>query len=394
MPAYDSAAMTEATRLTREGRLAEATALLQRTLGGTPAAPAPAPEEVLDADDLPAGAGPPAGAGGGGLLARLKAALPAPTTGRPGPHRLPAPDLLRRLRTKRPAPLRRPAPEQPPGQFLDRSYTGPAGTRAYKLYVPTGYTGQSVPLVVMLHGGTQDAADFADGTGMNEWAERETVLVAYPEQARSANGMGYWNWFRPTDQGREAGEPSLIAGITREVAAGWAVDPDRVHVAGFSAGGAMAAVMAATHPDLYAAAGVHSGLAYGAAEDVPSAFAAMQAGGGRPAPGGTIPLIVFHGDGDPTVDAVNADWLVRQAIGTRPATVASTREDAPGRRPSTRTVHSGPDGTVLVERWTVHGAGHAWSGGTAYGSYTDPQGPDASAEMLRFFGRHPRPHRA
>ncbi len=357
MPAYDHAAMTEATRLTRQGRLAEAAALLQRTLGATPAGPVPA----AAADQ--------------------------------------SPDLLGRLRTTRPAVLRRPAPERPPGHFLDGSYTNGAGTRAYKLYVPTGCAGQDLPLVVMLHGGTQDAADFADGTGMNDLAEREGVLVAYPEQARSANPMGYWNWFHSADQRRESGEPSLIAGITREVIARYAVDTDRVYVAGFSAGGAMGAVMAATYPDIYAAAGVHSGLAYGAAHDLPSAFAAMQAGGGQQAAGRAIPLIVFHGDSDSTVDPVNADCLVRQATGGRPPTRAgSTRDETAGRHPSTRTLHRGPDGSTLVEQWTVHHAGHAWSGGTPYGSYTDPQGPDASAEMLRFFAEHPRtaaadPHR-
>ncbi len=382
MPPYHHAAMAEATRLTRQGRLAEAVELLQRTLGGTSASPAAAPGQRLDTGGFPEV---------GGLLGRLQAALPAQVLAGSGPRRLPSPDLPGGLHTLRPSPLRRPAAEQPPGQFLDRSCTNGAGTRAYKLYVPTGYTGRDVPLVVMLHGGTQNAADFADGTGMNDLAERETVLVAYPEQARSANTMGYWNWFQPADQGREGGEPSLIAAITRQVIAGYAVDTDRVYIAGFSAGGAMAAVLAATHPDLYAAAGVHSGLAYGAAHDLPSAFAAMQAGGGYPTPGDTIPLIVFHGDNDAIVDAVNADCLVRQATRTyRRIAVASTPEQPPGRRACTRTVHNGPDGSTLVEHWTVHGAGHAWSGGTRYGSYTDPQGPDASAEMLRFFAEHPR----
>lgn len=386
MPEHRRADIADATRLTRQGRLAEAAALLQRTLGATPTVDIPVEPPTVE----------PTAPTLDGLLAKLRARLPGGTTpaaSLPTAALLPdSPDLLSRLGTGRRSPAVRPAAERPPGQFRRLSHTGAAGTRDCMLYVPTGHQGQEVPLVVMLHGGTQDAADFADGTRMNELAERETVLVAYPEQARSANPMGYWNWFRPGDQRRDAGEPSLIAGITRDVMAAYGVDADRVHVAGFSAGGAMAAVLAATYPDLYASAGVHSGLAYGCAEDVPSAFAAMQAGGGSPAvAAGTPPMIIFHGDADSTVDAVNADWLVRQATAAAgPAETGTTRSGPEAGHPWTRTTLRTPDGTANVERWTVHGAGHAWSGGSPYGSYTDPRGPDASAEMLRFFGEHPR----
>ncbi len=399
MDARQMSAMAEATRLTRQGRLAEATALIQQTLT-SPATTWRAPDAPRDEEET----------GGAGVR------HPDPPPPRPRERTQPmkiSRGWTRRLGALRGretsdaglAPPHAAPPGVAPGRFDAYSYANAAGTRGYRLYVPAGYTGDPVPLVVMLHGGTQDAVTFAAATGMNDLAERDTFLVAYPEQPRSANPGQYWNWFSPGHQRRDAGEPSLIAGITGRVMDDYAVDASRVYVAGFSAGGAMAAVMAAAYPDLYAAAGVHSGLAYAAADNLRSAYAAMKHGpkprSTPPAP--TLPLIVFHGDRDATVAPGNAADLIDDALagstdlqlGTtdlplgRPPTGATSRGQMPGGHAYTRICYGSPGGEILTERWTIHQSGHSWSGGVPHESYTDPRGPDASAEFIRFFNEHP-----
>jgi poly(hydroxyalkanoate) depolymerase family esterase len=285
------------------------------------------------------------------------------------------------------------------GQFIEAVYSNAAGSRAYKLYIPSGYRGQAVPLVVMLHGCTQSPDDFAAGTRMNVIAEEQTCLVVYPAQAGHANPAKCWNWFRPNDQRRGEGEPSLIAGITSQVMRDHVVDPRRVYVGGLSAGAAAAAVMGAAYPDLYAAIGVHSGLACGAASDVPSAFAAMRQGefptpgdiAAAAASGPMVPTIVFHGDRDTTVHPRNGDHVIAQSKGATSAQTQVQRGQVAGGHAYTRTVHIDASGRSILEHWEIHGAGHAWSGGSPAGSYTDPRGPDAAREMLRFFLEHEIP---
>ena len=311
-----------------------------------------------------------------------------------------------------------------PGSFDAHQHSGDSASRTYKLFVPSGPATAPRPLVVMLHGCTQSPDDFAAGTRMNEVAQERGFLVLYPAQAPRSNQSKCWNWFTPADQHRDGGEPGLLADMTREVVASHGVDPRRVYVAGLSAGAAMADILGREYPDLYAAVGVHSGLPQGAAHDVASAFSAMHQGAGddgrRPEFAGApcamrvdpprrsaaadraaAPTIVFHGDADSTVHPSNGERVVGAALQAAGRRAAGGAEDDGqiGRRRQGLHAHGAPprrrgaDEPSLAEHWVVHGAGHAWSGGSAKGSYADASGPDASREMVRFFEEHPLPAR-
>ena len=291
-------------------------------------------------------------------------------------------------------------------QFSGHTYTGSAGTRRYKLFIPSAYRGQPLPLIVMLHGCTQTPDDFATGTRMNMLAEERACFVVYPAQTQSANVSRCWNWFQANNQLRDQGEPAIIAGLIRELLLTYGLDHERVYVGGLSAGGAMAVILGRAYPELFAAIGVHSGLPYGAAHDLPSAFAAMHQ---RDTSGpsiahrenpqawrGGIPTIVFHGDRDTTVHPCNGEKVVRQSAGVsafnagdNSIAAAATEETCaggiPGAHSYTCKLLKDVTGQIVGEYWLVHGAGHAWFGGDPRASCTDPKGPDASSEMMRFF---------
>ena len=280
--------------------------------------------------------------------------------------------------------------------YLSRTFTCEAGSRDYKIYVPSHAEGRTLPLVIMLHGCTQNPDDFAVGTGMNRLSEEHGFIVAYPRQPTHANQSACWNWFNIKDQMRDAGEPSIIAGITRAIMTDFNVDARRVYVAGLSAGGAMAATMSVTYPELYAATGVHSGLAHGSASDVVSAFAAMRGGPGAVASAprktrrrGTndhVRTIVFHGMSDQTVHPSNAEMILADARAGLADPLRETQYNGfMGGRAYARSVITTASGVPQLEHWAIDGLGHAWSGGSPEGSHTDNNGPDASREMLRFF---------
>jgi poly(hydroxyalkanoate) depolymerase family esterase len=296
------------------------------------------------------------------------------------------------------------------GQFLSQRFSGPAGARNYKLYVPSGYAGTPLPLVVMLHGCRQNPDDFATGTRVNRWAESKRYLVAYPEQIQRANSHRCWNWFRPVNQQAGRGEPAIIAGIVRQVIDEYQIDARRVYVVGLSAGGAMAAIMGHEYPELFAAVGIHSGLPVGAAHDAASALALMKTAQSMLTPVAVtvtltpraVPVIVLHGDADHTVNPANADRLIKSAIETHQLinpssplqTTVQTIDAGEGSHAYRRTRRTAVNGTSMIEQWEIHGAGHAWSGGNSEGSYTDARGPDATQAMLQFFDQHVMPEEA
>ena len=290
------------------------------------------------------------------------------------------------------------------GEFLMREIATPDGPRRYKLYVPSGYDkSRPAPLLVVLHGCTQDPDDIARGTRFNAIAEEKGLLVAYPEQPQKSNGLKCWNWFDANHQRREQGEPGLIAEIARRVMTDYSVDARRVYIAGLSAGGAMALTVAYAYPELFAAAGSHSGIAYGAATSIAAAVKAMGAGAANPASLPLVvekgmgsrryfPAIVFQGVLDKSVKVVNASHIVSQLSSSYATGGLKKISETPGSTDGgyhfTKVLYG--NGRPMIEEWLVDELGHAWSGGSSEGTYTDPKGPDAAREMVRFFLEHPR----
>jgi poly(hydroxyalkanoate) depolymerase family esterase len=374
--------MAEATRLTRLGKLMEATALIQRVLRGERASNTADGPTTIDAEYTVVEVEP-------------QDEKPAP---RPKIHHEFRPHASIKETVERVGALSKffregphPAPEVPEGaSFTTATYTNAAGSREYRLYVPANRSDEQPALIVMLHGCTQTPDDFAAGTRMNALAEEHGFLVAYPAQTSRANMRQCWNWFRPEDQRRGGGEPSLIAGITEEIIRERGVDPRRVYIAGLSAGGAAAAIMGDVYPDLYAGVCVHSGLPSAAAQDMASAFDAMRLGAKVQEPSARlIPTIIFHGEKDMIVNPSNGEAVAAKAVGSASGLRQETEQGrTAGGRNYVRTNYADEKGRTLCEYWRIRESGHAWSGGCPSGSHTDPLGPDASSEMVRFFFQH------
>ena len=379
--------MREATHLTQAGQLNEATAAIQRALHGAGAGGA------VTTDSVKAWARGSSSGGASadvfplvleGCVFETDAQTPAATEA----------ETETETRTDRPTGA---------GEFTSGTHTHGTLTRRYKLYTPPGQeSGRPMPLVVMLHGCTQNPDDFAAGTGMNQRAREQGFCVLYPEQSQDANPSLCWNWFKHNHQQRGQGEPALIASLTQVVMMRQGIDPRRVFIAGLSAGGAMATIVATAYPEIFAAVGVHSGLPTGAASNVGEALMVMKSGepslvmpgkGRRlgvatkaaQRPQTTVPTIVFHGDQDTTVHPRNGQQVISAVMGSGASGPRVEQGVSARGRRYTRFTCRADHGRALTEHWLVHGAGHAWSGGSAEGSYTDGSGPDATGEMLRFF---------
>jgi poly(hydroxyalkanoate) depolymerase family esterase len=383
--------MNDALALVREGRLQEATEMLMGH-SQPPANPAAPQTDRRFSNVLARGID-----GVQDVLAK-DARRPAPAPLASSPH---AASAAPSATANPPGPQARATAThtEEPGRFERVAFTHSGISHTYWLYTPQAAApADGRPLVMMLHGCTQDARDFARGTRMNAVAETAGALVLYPTQSPRANANGCWNWFRPEDQKAGAGEPALLLAMVEHAMATQAVDRRRVYVAGLSAGGAMAAVLAQEHPEVFAAAGVHSGLVPGAAKNMMGALSAMKSGAkgwSAPAPKAgarPVPMIVMHGDADRTVHQRNGEQLF-QGAANGAATSVQTQEQgasADGHRYTrTSVVDPAAQGAVVAEHWLLHGAGHAWSGGDARGSYANAHGVDASAQMLRFFLSHP-----
>ncbi len=435
-----AAQIGQATDLVCSGRLAEATQAIQQALASSAAAAAPfmtaaapaapqAPPQAktkrkpqaawrhnaaADVEDAvviePTGLRESANSLQEKAARTAKAALDAITSRTAAQRSVKArtqrkPKPAPQTRTK--APVNRPA--ELPGSFDHVALEHGGVPHSYRLYVPPGAVqGTPMPLVLMLHGCTQNPDDFATGTDMNEAAAGANALVLYPAQLRNANPNACWNWFTPENQQRDSGELALLVAMVQDVRSRHSVDPGRIYVAGLSAGGAMASLLAREYPELFAAVGVHSGLQAGAAHSMMGALSAMKSGAKgvvHPANTATHPsdvpaLIVFHGDADSTVSPRNGEQLVEAALhqlGDAAVRSETQQGAAPSGQTYTRTLFHAPGAKkrgestdVRVEQWTLHGAGHAWSGGAASGSHTNPGGVSATQEMLRFFLEHPK----
>jgi poly(hydroxyalkanoate) depolymerase family esterase len=303
------------------------------------------------------------------------------------------------------------------GTFHSGTFSHRAGARPYKLYIPRNYThGRPTPLLVALHGCTQDSDNFAAGTRFNILADQYNFLVLYPQQSGTNNAGKCWNWFSPTNQARGRGEPAVLAGMIDHIASHYAVDPNRVFIAGMSAGAAMAVIMGACYPDYFAAIGVHSGLEYKAATNLLGAPVAMSRGGPNPALQGklaylsagpaarVLPVIVFHGTSDDTVSPINGDQVIQQFASTNDYADDGIANNSVSATPSSIETGQVPNGysytvytyiyqgDVLLQHYTIDGMGHAWSGGSTAppATFTDPGGPDASSIMWNFFAAHPK----